>query len=74
MRRIFQVLLIGALVLYFGAAATIVLLRYVFLPDIGLLRPAHRDRALERAACDGAHRQDLGTLDPACNLASTSSN
>ncbi|CAB3777034.1 YhdP family protein [Pararobbsia alpina] len=39
LRRIFKVLLVGALVLYFGAAFVILLLRYAVLPDIGLLRP-----------------------------------
>jgi uncharacterized protein (TIGR02099 family) len=39
LRRIFKVLLVGALVLYFGVAVVVLLLRYVFLPDIGLLRP-----------------------------------
>jgi uncharacterized protein YhdP len=39
LRRIFKVLLGGALVLYFGAALVILLLRYALLPDIGLLRP-----------------------------------
>jgi uncharacterized protein YhdP len=39
LRRIFKVLLVGALVLYFGAAVVILLLRYVLLPDIGQLRP-----------------------------------
>lgn len=39
LRRIFKVLLVGALVLYFGATLAIVLLRYVLLPDIGLVRP-----------------------------------
>ena len=39
LRRIFKVLLLGALVLYFGATLVIVLLRYLVLPDIGLARP-----------------------------------
>ncbi|HTJ94753.1 MAG TPA: YhdP family protein [Pararobbsia sp.] len=39
LRRIFQVLLAGALVLYFGATLAIVLLRYLLLPDVGLARP-----------------------------------
>ncbi|RKP48618.1 YhdP family protein [Pararobbsia silviterrae] len=39
LRRIFKVLLVGALVLYFGATLAILSLRYVVLPDIGLARP-----------------------------------
>jgi uncharacterized protein YhdP len=39
LRRIFKTLLVGALVLYFGVALVILLLRYVLLPDISLLRP-----------------------------------